>query len=109
MGELHRDRGGGMLAHGGEDLLQRGFGGIAVEPEAARRDAADRLDMGRLDAEHRSARQRKIVDVGEVPVGGNAVLGRILAHRRHHDAVLQRQAAQLDRGKQGAHAGSSGG
>ncbi len=109
MGELHRDGRGGMLAHGGEDLLQRGLAGVAVEPETARRDAADRLHMGRLDAEHRRARQREVVDVGEVPVGGDAVVGRILAHRRHHDAVLQRQAAQLDRGKQGAHAGSSGG
>src|SRR5206468_5006752 len=27
----------------------------------------------------------------------------ILAHRRHHDAVGKRQAAQLDRGKQSAH------
>ena len=34
--------------------------------------------------------------------------GRILAHRRHHDAIGKRQAAQRDRGKQGAHGGMSG-
>ena len=49
-----------------------------------------------------------VVDVGEMPVIGLAVVGRILAHRRHHDAVGKRQAAQLDRGKQGAHAGIPG-
>src|SRR5258708_13567532 len=59
--------------------------------------------MGGLDAEHRRPRQRQIVDMGEMPVIGRAVDGRILAHRRHHDAVGKRQAAQLDRGKQGTH------
>ena len=105
MGELHRDRGLRMLAHRGEDRLQRRFGGVVPQPEAARRDAADILDMGRLDAEHRGARQRQIVDMGEMPVIGLAIFGRVLAHRRHHDAVGKRQAAQLDRGEQSAHAG----
>ncbi len=58
MGELHRDGGLRMLAYRGEDRLQRGLVGVAVETEATGRDAADRLDMGGLDAEHRSARQR---------------------------------------------------
>ena len=35
-----------MLAHRGEDLLQRRLGRVAVEPEAARRDAADRPPHG---------------------------------------------------------------
>ena len=108
MGELHRHRGLRMLAHRGQDRLQRGFGGVVPQPEAARRDAADRLHSGGLDAEHRGARQRQRVDVGEMPVIGLAVVGRVLAHRRHHDAVGKRQAAQLDRGKQGAHVGISG-
>ncbi len=103
MRDLHRHRDFRMLAHRGEDRLQRGFGGVVPQPEAARRDAADRLDMGGLDAEHRRARQRQRVDMGEVPVIGLAVFGRVLAHRRHHDAVGKREAAQLYRGKQGAH------
>jgi hypothetical protein len=48
--------------------------------------------------------QRERVDMRKVPVGGLAGHGRILAHRRDHDAVGKLQAAQLDRGKQGAHA-----
>src|SRR5207237_10639624 len=59
-------------------------------------------------AEHRRPGQRQVADRHEVPVIGLAVLGRILAHRRHHDAVGKRQAAQLDRGKQGAHVQVSG-
>ncbi len=35
-------------------------------------------------------------------------IGRILAHRRHHDAVGQRETAQGDGRKQSAHAGMSG-
>ncbi len=74
MRELHRDRGLGVLAHRGDDRLQRRFGGVVAQAEAARRDAADRLDGGGLDAEHRCPRQRQIVDVGEVPVIGLAVV-----------------------------------
>jgi hypothetical protein len=105
MGKLHRDRDLRMLAHRGDDRLQGRFVGVAVETKAARRDAADGLDRGRLDAEHRSPRQRQRVDMGKMPVGGRAIDRGILAHRRHHDAVGQLQVAQLDRGKQGTHAG----
>ena len=81
MRELHRHGDLGMLAHRGEDRLQRGFGGVVPQAEAARRDAADRFDVGGLDAEHRGARQRERVDMGEVPVVGLAVFGGVLAHR----------------------------
>ena len=75
------------------------------QAEAARRDAAVRLHRGRLDAEHRRARQRQRVDMREVPVIGLAVLGGILAHRRHHDAIGKRQAAQRDRFEEAWHGG----
>ncbi len=61
--------------------------------------------MGGLDAEHRRPRQRQHVDMREVPIIGLAALGRVLAHRRHHDAIGKFEAAQLDRGEQDAHAG----
>ena len=108
MRELDHHGGLRALAHRGQDRLQRGFGGVVVEAETAGRDAADRLHRGRLDAEDRSPRQRQRIDVGEVPVIGLAVDGRVLAHRRHHDAVGKVQAAQLDRGKQSAHGMGSG-
>ena len=53
MGELHHHGGLRTLAHRGEDRLQRRFVGVVVEAEAARRDAADRLHCGGLDAEDR--------------------------------------------------------
>ena len=87
MRELHRDGDLRMLAHRGDDRLQRRFGSVVPQAKAARRDAADGLDMRGLDAEHRGARQRERIDMGEVPIIGLAVFGRILAHRRHHDAV----------------------
>ena len=80
-----------------------GLGGVVIEAEASRRDAADGLYDGGLDAEDRGARQRQRIDVREVPVIGLAVDGRVLAHRRHHDTVGKVKAAQLDRGKQGTH------
>src|SRR5579872_5158332 len=103
MGELHRDSDFRMLANRGEDRTQRGFGGVVPQAEASRRDAADSFDMGGFDAEHRSARQRKRIDMGEMPIIGLAVLRRILAHRRHHDAIGQSKLAQGDRRKQSAH------
>jgi len=105
MRQLHCHRDVRMLADRGENRLQRSFGGVVPQAEAAGRDTAGRFDMGRLDAEHRRARQRERVDMGEMPVIGFAVLGRILAHRRHHDAVGKRKVTQADRGKQGAHGG----
>jgi hypothetical protein len=103
MGKLHRHRDPGMLAHRGQDRLQRRLGGIIPQAETSRRDAADRLHVGRLDAEHRSTRQRERVDMGEMPVVGLAVFGGVLAHRCHHDAVGKRKAAQFDRREQGTH------
>ena len=105
MSELHRDRDLRMFAHRSQDRLQRGLGGVIPQPEASRGDAADRFHSGRLDAEYRCTRQRQRVDVGEMPISGPAVFGGILAHRRHHDAVGKRQAAQLESEKTGRSCG----
>ena len=80
----------------GERLL----GGVVVEPEAARRDPAFGGDRGRFDGEHAGARQQHLAPVDEVPVGGAAVVGGVLAHRRDDDAIGERQAAQRDRVEQ---------
>src|ERR1700750_504696 len=49
-----------------------GCGGVVRQSEAPRCDAADRLDMGVLETEHRRARQRQRVDMREVPIIGLA-------------------------------------
>ena len=69
---------------------------VAIEAEVAGRDAPERLDRGRLDDQQPGARQRELPEVDQVPVGRIAVLGRVLAHRRDHDAVAQRQRAERE-------------
>ena len=108
MGELYRYRCLGMFAYRNQDRLQCGFRGVVIEAKTSRRDAADGLHVGGLDAEHRRARQRERVDMREVPVVGLPVHGGILAHRRHHDAIGKFKAAQLYRRKQGTHEGFPG-
>ena len=60
---------------------------VVPQAEAMLGDAAARLDMGRLDANDAGAADRARGEMGEVPVVGEPVGCRILAHRRHHDAV----------------------
>ena len=60
-------------------------------------------DAGRFHDHQPEAAQREAAKMDEMPVIGEAVDGRILAHRRDHRAVAQGQAAQGDRGKQFRH------
>src|SRR5262249_45427052 len=66
----------------------------------AMRDAALGLDRARLDEDGGGTALREFSEVHKVPVGDKAVLRRILAHGRDHDAVLQRNFAKRDRRKQ---------
>jgi len=79
-----------------DDAAERPFVRVGVEPRAAGSDAADRLDVGHLETQQRCAGIGEHAEVRQVPVGHAAVHGRVLAHRRHHDAVLEREAAQLN-------------
>ena len=98
MGELDAEL---HLRHPGprpfDDGLQRRFVLVAVEAEAALGDAALALDMGGLEAQQAGARHREHAVMHLVPGLGAAIDRRILAHRRHDDAVGQRDAAELDR------------
>ncbi len=91
-----------MRAAERHDRTQRRFVRVGVEPRATRCDAADRLDVCHLETQQGRARVREHSQVSEVPVGHRAVHGRVLAHRRYHDAVLEREATQPDGFKQGA-------
>jgi hypothetical protein len=97
-----------MFADRRQDRLQRGFGGVIPQSKTARGDTPDRFHVRGLDAEHRGAGQRQIVDMGKMPIIGRTIVGRILAHRRHDDAIGEFEAAQLDRREQGTHAGFPG-
>jgi hypothetical protein len=92
-----------MFADCRQHRLQRGFGRVIIEAEIAGCDAADGFHGGRFDHEHGGARQGHIAEMDHVPVGGAAIFGRILAHRRNDDAIRQREVAQLEGREQGAH------
>ena len=51
------------------------------------RDAAVPLDVGGLNDHQRGAGMRHHAEMHQVPVVGAAVVGRVLAHGRHDDAV----------------------
>ena len=76
------------------DPLQRR--GLAVVPHAdvAMGDAALRGDRGRLDHHDAGAALRELAEMHQMPVAGDAVGGRILAHRRNQDAIPGGHAAQ---------------
>ena len=94
MGELDRERHRRLRAHGSQDTVQCSFRGVGPEPEVARRNAPLGLDRGGLDGEQARARQRQVAEVDEMPIAGRTFDGTVLAHRRDHDAVLQRQRSQ---------------
>jgi hypothetical protein len=87
-----------------DDRLYRRFVVVAVKAEAALGDATLALDMRGLEAEQAGARHRQHAVMHLVPGPGAAVDRRVLAHRRHDDAVGQRDAADFDgREKLGSH------
>ena len=75
---------------------------VLVGPQAqvAVRDAPFRQHGGRLGEHEAEAAHRELAEMHEVPVVGEAVLRRVLAHRRDDGAVAQRDVAQLERREQ---------
>jgi hypothetical protein len=57
--------------------------------------------MGRLGHHEAGGALRELAEVHQVPVVGRAVLGVVLAHRRHDDPVGKHKVAQRHRGEQG--------
>ena len=94
MRDLDAELGAAHAAGLRDHARQRRLVVVAVEPEAAVGDAAVAFDMGRLDDHQRSAGIRQHAEMHQVPIVGAAVVGRILAHRRHDDAVGKFEAGQ---------------
>ena len=69
--------------------LQAGNEGVVPQAEIADRAAAAPLDLGGFHDDEAGAARRVAPRIHQVPVGREAVDGRILMHRRDHDAVLQ--------------------
>ena len=87
MRDLDAELGGAGAPAMGDDARQRRLVVVGVEPHAAMGDAAAALDMRRFDDHEARAGIGQHAEMGEMPVGGGAVIGAVLAHRRDDDAV----------------------
>ena len=99
---------------GGDSTLRsheardRGPGlGLTVVPESGvlGRDAAARLDRGRLGDDHARAADGVGAEMDQVPFIHQTVRAGILAHRRDEDAVSALDAAYFERGEEDSHVG----
>ena len=96
------------------DLLNRykngfgkgGFCFIIPQANIAIGNATFGFDSGCFDNQKPRTRLGKIAKMNVMPVGGFAVIGRILTHRRNYDAVIKGKAAQCEGGEKGAHLSS---
>ncbi|MCY1222964.1 hypothetical protein D9M72_350730 [compost metagenome] len=70
---------------------------IVPQARAARRDARIGRHAGHFRHHHAGAAQRARTEVHQVEVARHAVGAGVHRHRRHHHAVLQRDAAQPER------------
>ena len=91
-----------MRWHVVDDVRERRLAGVGVEAEAAVADAATPLHVAHLRHHQPGAGIRQHAEMGHVPVGGDAVIGAVLAHRRDHDAVRKLEVGEPDRREQGA-------
>src|SRR5262249_24574079 len=101
MGELDAELGGAIAAAVGDDARKRGFAIVRIEPEAAVGDPATALDASGLNHDQLRPGNGEHIEVHNVPIGGHAVVGAVLAHRRDHDAVREFEIGELDGRKQG--------
>ncbi len=92
--------------HRGQRVRERGLGGVVVQAQVGPADPPARLDRGGFDDHQPGAGQREVAPMLHMPVAGFTVNRRVLAHRRHHDAVGQRQRADGQRREELAHAGT---
>lgn len=85
------------------DVGERGDLLVLPQAEVAVRDAAFRQDSGRLDDHEAEPAKREPPKMDEVPVIGDAVLRRILAHGCNDGAVAKREITQFQRREQEGH------
>ena len=80
MGELNANLRGAVTTTMGDDARQRCLAVVRIKPEATMADAAAALDAGGLDHHQRRPGIGEHAEMIEMPVGGHAVVGAVLAH-----------------------------
>ena len=103
MAELDADLGRGVLVDEIDHPLPGADVFGLIDAGAAGRDAAFALDIGHLGEHQPGAAHGAAAEMDEMKIVGRAVVGRIHAHRRHHDTVRHRHAAQAERREHGCH------
>ena len=109
VGQLHADPDRRMRPQCRQHVRQAGLVDVAVKTQIPCCDAPLGRHRRGLQDQQPGARQRQVPEVHQVPVTRRAVDGRVLAHRRDDDAVVQAQVADLQRLEQLAHAGTLAG
>ena len=89
MGEL-RAPDGAVRAHEPTDARQHLDMPVLPETEIVRADPAFSGDGRGFGEDERGTADRELAEMNEMPVVGESVGTRVLAHRRHADAVAQR-------------------
>ena len=101
MGDLDADLGGADALAMRDHARQRVLAGVRIEAQAFVADTAVPFHIGHLGNHEAGAGIGQHAEMGDVPVGGNAVIGAVLAHRRNDDAVGEFKIGEPDRRKQG--------
>ena len=76
------------------------FARIVVEAQTTVRYAADRRHGGGFDREHARTRLQQLSPMNRVPIGRGTIDRRVLAHRRHDDAIGELELTQRELRKQ---------
>ena len=93
-----------MPPHALQRAGERGFGRIRPQAKIVSGDLTLGKHGGRFDNQQRRSRDSEIAKVDQVPVGGAALVRRILAHRRDDDAIAQFHSAHAKWGEEAASA-----
>jgi hypothetical protein len=103
MAQLNTNRNRGVAADIFQNRFQRSFIIIIPQTEIAWGDATNILYGGGFNNHQTCAGKGQLAKMDTVPGGRIARLSGVLAHRRNHNAVIQRKFAQRDSGKKLAH------
>ena len=87
MGELNAELRHTVAAAEVDHPLERGLVLVAVQAEAAVADASHRRHMRGLGHQQSGRTHRELAQVHQMPVVGRPIVGHVLAHGRHHEAV----------------------
>src|SRR5262245_7637937 len=97
MGKLDAELRRSVAAAMGDDARECRLTVVGIEAEAAVSDAATPLDAGGLGDDQGGAGIGEHAEMIDVPLGGHAIIGTVLAHGRNDDSVRELEICEPDR------------